>query len=214
MKRLAVMMACGVMAMSAFAQDGQEKQAETPSQKAAAPQVATNVAAKKKHLTTVLGVTMGMTMAETLKELQARSKRFHMSPHIGADDSSLALITDLQLSEVRLGWHDDVEMMAKGVRISFYRGKVVRILVMGSSQGMDHTWKAFLEKIPKAKDDVVDKMSQRGGVIINPIEHCIIDEDDHTLLLRDTDNWNAYVEEKRQLEEFFKNVSRADEVLD
>ena len=198
MKKLMMAIACGAMLIPTFGQ--------AP----AAPQTA-----PKKNLTTVLGVSVGMTMEQTLQALQERSKRFHVIPKISADDNSLTLLTDLQMSSVRLGWKDDVEFIASGVQVSFYHGKVVRIIVQSdSSIGSKSDWDEFIRQLPKTSKNRSSINSE--GIMINPIENCAIGENGENVLMivRDADNWNAFIEEKRKLERFFNSVPRRDEVLD
>lgn len=198
MKKLMMAVACGAMLIPTFGQ--------AP----AAPQTS-----PKKNLTTVLGVSVGMTMEQTLQALQERSKRFHVIPKISADDNSLTLLTDLQMSSVRLGWKDDVEFIASGVQVSFYHGKVVRIIVQSDSNiGSKSDWDEFIRQLPKTSKNRSSINSE--GIMINPIENCAIGENGENVLMivRDADNWNAFIEEKRKLERFFNSVPRRDEVLD
>ena len=62
--------------------------------------------------TTVLGVSVGMTMAQTLTELQSRAKRFHGIPQIKANDGSLSLLTNLIIP----GVNDDLRMIRQMCR--------------------------------------------------------------------------------------------------
>ena len=198
MKKLMMAIACGAMLIPTFGQDP------------AAPQNA-----PKKNLTTVLGVCVGMTMEQTLLALQDRSKRFHLVPKISADDSSLTLLTDLQMSSVRLGWKDGVEFIASAVQVSFYHGKVVRIIVQSDSNiGSKSDWDEFIRQLPKTSKNRSSINSE--GIMINPIENCAIGESRENVLMivRDEDNWKAFLEEKGKLARFFNSVPRKDEVLD
>ena len=166
--------------------------------------------------TTVLGVSVGMTMAQTLTELQSRAKRFHGIPQIKANDGSLSLLTNLIIPEARLGWDDNSEMIAAGVILTFYRGKVVSIMINGLAEedekySAKRKWQSFLAKIPSTRKDQSELVVDTPKMI-NEIEACAIEDD--VLRLYDADNWNAYIDEKTKLTEFFKSISRNNEVLD
>jgi hypothetical protein len=166
--------------------------------------------APNKKLTTVLGVSVGMEMKQTLSNLQERSKRFHRTPTLGSNTDSLGLLLNLQMKNVRLGWQLNTEMIASLVQITFFKGKVIQIAIQGDEDGLDSEWEKFLSKIPnttKLQHDMTD-----DGTMINPIEHGRLS--DKLLIVTDADNWNEFLSEKKRLEEFFNSVPRQDEVLD
>ena len=175
-----------------------------------------NVPEKKAKPSTVLGVSLGMTMEQTLTELQSRAKRFHGIPQIRANDGSLSLLTDLIIPEVRLGWDDNYEMIAAGVILTFYHGKIVSIMINGLKEedekySAKKKWQSFLTKIPNTQKEESELVGDKPKMI-NEIEACAIEDD--VLRLYDADNWNAFVDEKRKLTEFFDSISRNNEVLD
>ena len=198
MKKL-MMVACGAILCSAFGQ----------------ATVATQNA-PRKNLTTVLGVSVGMTMEQTLQALQERSKRFHVIPKISADDNSLTLLTDLQMASVRLGWKDGIEYIANGVQVSFYHGKVIRLVVQSDKEiGSTSDWDEFMRQMPKTTKNRSIITGQ--GMMINPIENCAIgttNDGNVLMIIRDEDRWKEFLEEKAKLEKFFSAVPRKDEVLD
>lgn len=163
-------------------------------------------------LTTVLGVSVGMDMEQTLAALQSRAKRFHDIPQIVSSKDSLSLLTDLIVPTVRLGWQENEEMIAAGVMFTFYKGKVVSIAISGLPKGEStyskrNMWRKFLVQIPKTSETIGSSIKA-----INETEGCYVDDD--VLRLYDIDNWNAFIREKKRLEEFFKEISRVNEVLD
>ena len=115
-KKTAIALACVVTLCSAFGQNASKGQ---------------NAPSPKEKTTSIRGVSVGMTMSQTLTELQSRSKRFHGIPQIIANEGSLSLLTNLIIPEVRLGWDGNEEMIAVGVVITFYHGKVVSLMVRG-----------------------------------------------------------------------------------
>lgn len=174
-------------------------------------------AARDNNLSSVLGVQIGMTMSQTLTALQDRSRRFHAVPTISSNHNSLNLLTDLSVSDVRLGWHNGTEMVASEVLITFYHGKVIMLTVVRrheDSGAIDH-WADFLRKIPATTMD----RSTIGGKarMVNAIESCAIGangDDVSVMILKDADNWNSFLEEEKKLEDFFKSIRHEDEVLD
>ena len=214
MKRLIISMACGMWMFSAFSQ------ANAPSAHDAITQ------GLKKNQTSILGVQVGMTMEQTLKSLQDRSKRFHVIPKISSDEDSLTLLTDLQVKDARLGWKDGHEMIATTVKVTFYHGKVIKITVFGDSSIFGDSlpaiegksiWDAFLRGLPKTS---ADRRNINGrGTMINAIERCAIGENGNNgemvvMILWDADNWNEYVDERKKLMSFFNSIPRKDEVFD
>lgn len=195
MKKLMIIVASGVMAANLWGQ------AQQPA------------SGMRKEVSSILGVQVGMTMEQTLKSLQERSKRFHAIPQMSTDRDSLTLLTDLQMKDVRLGWQDGSEMIASSFVVTFYHGKVVRLLCT-SPEILGTEWDKFLRKIPKTnlRRDSIDS----NGKQINPIEFCLIGRDDarRAIILFDKDAWDSYREELNALKKFFNTVPRQDEVLD
>ena len=200
-RKTAVALVCAITLCSVFGQNATEGQ---------------NGASPKVKMTSILGVSVGMTMPQTLAELQSRSKRFHGTPQIHANEGSLSLLTNLIIPDVRLGWDGNEEMIASGVIITFYHGKVVCLMVNGLNKD-DETyskkrkWQTFLTQIPVTKKLRSELVSEEV-TMINDVEGCSIDDD--MLRLYDADNWNAFVDEKKKLAEFFNSISRDNEVLD
>lgn len=201
MKKLLIIAISGMMAASLWGQARRE-QAQKPDSEAG------------KEITSILGVQVGMTMEQTLKSLQERSKRFHSIPRLSTDSDSLTLLTNLQMEDVRLGWQEGSEMIASSFAVTFYHGKVVRLICI-SPEHSKREWDVFLRKIPKVNSSRVRIDSD--GKQINPIEFCQIGEmpeEKAIIIIRDTDAWNSYIDELKALAKFFNSVPRQDEVLD
>ena len=211
-KKVTIALLCFAPVCFAFGQEIVEDDSSAPQEESVAEveEQPAEEQPQQVRRTTVLGVSVGMDMEQTLAALQSRAKRFHDIPQISSNEDSLSLMTDLVVPSVRLGWYDNEEMIAAGVMYTFYKGKVVSICISGLPKGeysKRPMWRKFLVKIPKTSERVDSTVKA-----INEVEGCAVEND--VLRLYDIDNWNAFIREKKRLEEFFKAISRGNEVLD